>query len=435
MELLRKTTFCLAIILLCACNSWGASAIVKIREPQLIPATPALSLADCINLALKNQPSIRTAQAQAYGQAGAVLQSQAGLLPGISASASTEVAGDQPGGPVQITFSGNQLIYDFGGTAAKVAGARHTESSDILNESAVAANVVLSVKQAYYTFLEDTHLVDVYKENLADQQAHVAETQAQEAAGTAPHTNVLTAQAAASSAQFDLVTAQNTANIARINLNSAMGVDIRSPIQIAETSEPETPVPTQDDAVNLALTRRPEIRRDVQQVLAARAGVKASSVGDLPTVSGSADYSPNSRTNAFGQSQSSTQTQVLLNLQWSPIDFGATRGAIQQARAQVLTAEETLYSDKETVATQTAQALLNVTAGEAQLASANAEVASAQQNLDAAVGSYQAGIGIFLSVIDAQAALLKAEVDEYTARYGLSIARAQLQQATGEVTP
>jgi outer membrane protein TolC len=119
-------------------------------------------------------------------------------------------------------------------------------------------------------------------------------------------------------------------------------------------------------------------------------------------------------------------------MRWQFLDF---TGDEEQAEGQVTVSKENLYADRQTVTLEVMQSLLDVTSAEAQIVFAAAEVASAEANLAAAVGSYQAGVGTFLDVIDAQAALLKARVDEYTARYGLSIARASLQHATGASVP
>ena len=407
---------------------------MTVRQPEFIPADRVLTLTDCINLALKNQSSIQLALAQIETQSGAVTQARAGAWPTASASASQQIAGGNgAGGNTQITFSGTQLIYDFGRTPAVIKQTEQQRASDVQNLYGTAADVVLNVKQAYYTLLQDQHLVDVFAGSLKQQQAHVDEAKAREEAGVAAHTVVLTAQAAAASAQFDLVTAQNNANQARVNLNTAMGVNLRSPIRITESTEPEAPVPEEELAVQLALTNRPEYQRDTDQILAAQSGVKVASTGNLPAVTTSASYTPNlGRTSTFGQQQA---WALQLSLQWTFLDFGATRGAVQQARGQVDTARENLYTDAQTITGQVVQARLNIISAEAQLASAQAEVAAAQANLDAAVGSYTAGVGIFLSVIDAQAALLKAQVDEYSARYGLSIARATFEHAVGTVRP
>ncbi|HEY3377882.1 MAG TPA: TolC family protein [Armatimonadota bacterium] len=417
-----------AIGLLLCCGTVGAETAGAVRQPVFIPAERVLTLADCLALARQNQPTIRQAQAQIMAESGAVTQARAGLLPGLSASSSTQVAGGGGNGHTQYVFSGSQLVYNFGRTPELVRQAKELRAAGVQNLTGASADVVLNVKQAYYTLLQDQHLVDVFTKNLAQQQAHVAQTEAQEAAGVAPHTAVLTAQVAAASAQVDLITAQNTANLARVNLNTAMGVDIRSPLHIAEATEPDIPVLTEEQAVKLALAQRPEVRRDTAQLLAAEANHKAARTGNLPALVASANYTPNPGATAVGQQRS---WALLLGVQWNFFDAGATSGAVETARAQVTVAEETLYTDKQTITSEVVQARLTIIAALAQLASAQVEVTSAQANLDAAVGSYTAGIGIFLNVIDAQAALLKAQVDVFSARYGLSIARAQFEHAVG----
>jgi len=421
----------LVAVLLCG-YAFCAEPPVLVRQAVYFPPGRVLTLAECINLALANQASIRLAQAQIQAQTGVVRQAQSTLLPTASMTTSTQLAGSSGRGGTQIVFSGNQLVYDFGHTRQLLTQAQQQRAADLQNLTGTDADVVLAVKQAYYTLLEDIHLVDVFTQDLTQQQAHVAETEAQEAVGVIPHTNVLTAQAAAASARFNLITAQNTASLARAALNAAMGIDQRSQIAVAEATETPFPVPSEDQAVALAYQRRPEIRRDTDLVRAAQAAVKAAETGNLPALVTSANYSPNPGTTGFGQTSS---WALLLNLQWNFLNFGATSGAIQQAKVQVTTAEENLFADRQTIANDVVQARLNTLASEAQLVSATAEVASAQANLEAAVGSYQAGVGIFLAVIDAQAALLKAQVDEYTARYGLSIARAALLHATGGGVP
>lgn len=403
-----------------------------VRQPEFIPASRMLTLAECVQLALANQASIRLAQAQTQAQSGAVTQARAALLPSPSATASTQLAGGTGNGHTQYTLSANQLVYNFGRSQNLLAQAKQLHAGGQYHLAATTADVVFNVKQAYYTLLQDTHLVDVLQQNLAQQKAHVTETQAQEAAGVAPHTNVLTAQAAAASAQFDLITAQNTVVLDRVNLALALGVDVRSPLQITDTEEPALPVPDETAAIELARARRPELRRDIAQTLAAQAGARAAATGNLPAISASANYSPNPGASSVGQRQ---HWAVLLNLQWTFLDFGATSGAVQTARAQIITAQETLYTDTQTISSDVVQARQNIVAAEAQQASAEAEVTSAQANQQAALGSYQAGIGIFLNVIDAQAALLKAQVDVYTARYRLSIARAALEHALGGTVP
>jgi outer membrane protein TolC len=296
------------------------------------------------------------------------------------------------------------------------------------------SDTVLSVKQAYYNVLQTTHLVDVFSENLKAQTGHVAQAQARKDVGVAPQADVLKAKAAEASARVDLVTAQKNANLALVALCTAIGVDPQSAIKISESSEPVPANLDQGELVKLALARRPELIAGKEQVLAAQAALKLQRTGNLPAITTTINDSQQIGARSSGSTVTGGRDNTwewMLNLQWSPYDSGFTAGGVRIAKAQLVSAQEALYGVRQTVTQDVVNALLSVNAADEQLTSAIAEVASAKENRDVATGRYDAGVGILLDVFDAQALLLKAEVDEYTARYGLSSARAALQHAIG----
>lgn len=403
---------------------------VAIRQAELLPAGCLLTLTESINLALKNQPSIRQAMAQVRIQTGLEREAKSRLLPDTSVTGTKSLAQANRIPSSSVSLSGNQLIFDFGRTSAQLTQAQRDLAASRSGLTASTANVVFSVKQAYYTLLRTNRLVQVFEQNLRDQCEHVAEAQARLTAGVAPRSDVLKAQAAAASASVDLVTARNNAAQARVALDDAMGVDVRSAILVQETTEPEQPVAGLDQAVTLAVQDRPEMRQSQEQVAALQAALKAAKTGNLPSISTSVNDSQD-----FGaRNGPSNSWEWFLNLQWTPFDSGFTRGAVIASEGQLLNAQESLYTVRQTVSRDAVTGWLDLVAAREALTAAIAEVASARENLAAATGRYEAGIGILLEILDAQAALLKAEVDEAVAQYGLSIARAELEHATGAST-
>ncbi len=398
----------------------------KVRQPELMPESKVLSIDDCMRIALDNQPSVREAVAQLQVSAGAVSVSGSNLRPSVIVNASEAILGSQGVSGLTNNGSVSQLIYDFGRTRSQLTSAEQTELSNLYSLQAVSSNAIFSVRQAYYTLLEDNRLVEVYKENLKDQNDHVDQAQARLTAGVGPLADVLTAQASAASASVDLITAQNTAAQAVVTLNSAMGVDLRSQTKIKELAEPEVPTPSLDDVVMQAIRNRPEMAQSVEAVNAALWTLKATQKIDYPVFSGVA----NGEKALLGGSLANSW-ELALNLAWTPFDFGQVSGQITEAQGQLLLSEETLYGTRQTVSQDAASARLNLIAAKASLAASDAEVASAKENLDVAVGRFEAGVGIFLNITDAQALMLKAGVDQATAKYGLSIALAQLQHAVG----
>jgi len=417
----------IAITLLFACVAVWAGAAAPVRHPEMAPVGRNLTLADCISLALRNQPSVRQASAQVDSQSGLVGQARSKLLPQTSVTSSTDIGGSGQNTGTSLTVGGSQVIYDFGRSRSGLTRAERQLAADIAALSGTKADVILNVKQSYYGLLRTTHLVQVFEENLKAQGEHVSLAQERLNAGLGPKADVLKAASAVASARVDLVGARNNADQSRVDLNSAMGVDVRSAAQIEESAEPETSVPDVDHAVDLAIKNRPEMLQAEQQVAAAEAALKSAQTGNLPALSTSL-----SDLQDFGARRvTSNSWEWLLRLQWQPWDSGFTRGAVTQARAQLGSAQESLYEVRQSVSRDVVAARLNLLAAQEALSAAIVEVASAKEDLDSATGRYQAGVGIFLEVLDAQAALLKAKVDELAARYGLSIARAGLEYAIG----
>ena len=408
--------------------AWAQTPAV--RTPETVPADRMLDLDECIGLALRNEPSIRQAEAQVDGRTGQVQQARSKLMPNASVSSSTGLDGAS-GGSTGVTYGGSQLIYDFGKSQAGLSQAKRQRAASVEDMSGTRADVILNVKQSYYTKLRANKLVAVYTENLKAQEARLAQARARKEAGVAAQADVLQAEAALASARVDLVTARNDAEQARVDLNSAMGIEITSPTRIADGSEPESPVPGEEEAVKLALERRPEVKSLALGVSAAESGVKSARTGNMPSIATSYSNRSTMGGGVFGTPDSWAWN---VGVTWGFYDSGSTAGAVRQAREQVTTARESLFGARQQVAREVVQARLNLISASEQLAASQVEVVSARENLAAATGKYEAQVGILLEVLDAQAALVKAQTNELSARYGLSIARAALERATGATT-
>lgn len=396
-------------------------SLISYAEP---PSTDkALSLGDCIGIALENQPSVRDAKAQVEIQKGALQQARSALLPDASISGSQTLANSSDTTGSSLRIGADQLIYDFGRTSAQVSQAIESYDASVLSLEAAQSDTVLNVKTAYYTLLQKGRLVEVYEKYYNSQLEHVDEAQARYDAGVAPRSDMLKASAAAASARVDLVNARNSYEQARVDLNIAMGIDVRKSTQITETTEPASEIPTEDQAIGLALENRPEMKKSQAQVRAAEYSLKSANTGNLPSISASGSKSM--------YSDDDSTWQVGLSMSWRPFDLGDTRGAIKQAEGRLASARDSHFVTSQTVSRDAIIALFNLQASGELLSASMEEVSSAKEDLDAAAGRYQAGIGILLEVLDAQAALLKAEVDEASARYGLSISRAEMDHAIG----
>jgi outer membrane protein TolC len=121
-----------------------------------------------------------------------------------------------------------------------------------------------------------------------------------------------------------------------------------------------------------------------------------------------------------------------ISLQWPLFDGGLTRGRVEEARANLRSAQAQQRNTNQTVSSEVVQAYLNVRSAEEKVIAAEAEATNAEESLRLASGRYQAGVGIYIEVTDAQTALVTAQTNRVNALYGLSLARAELARALGQ---
>jgi len=395
-----------------------------------------LSLQQAIRIALERQPQVGIAQAQVQAAAGRTRQVRSNLGPSVgvsaqAASSGARLSGAAGGTATTNTYStaiaGQQLIYDFGRTRDQVAQARSLEHATQAGARQTRQDVINQTKQAYYALLQDQRLVAVQQRNLDNQQAHLRLAEARLAEGTVPPADVYRAQTAVAEATSSLAAAQEAAEAARVNLNIALGVDVRTPTRVEETEEP---APTLDlpALVEVALANRPEVRQARFQVTAAEQALSVANKEKLPSVVAQADYGL--RSSSFPPRDSNWSYG--LSLQFPLIDSGFARGLQEQAKADLKAAQISLRQVEQVVGSEVASAYLQLQTAQQQLEANTVGVASAEENLRVATGRYEEGLGIYLDVIDAQAALLTAETNRVNALYGVSAARAALKRALGQ---
>jgi len=413
--------------------------------PPDIPSGP-ITADQAVQIALKHQPNVAAAVAGVAAAQGRTEQARSALRPTLGTSAGythTKVLASTGGGGgftggggrsagsisgFQASADVRQLIYDAGHTRSLVNQAASQQQGAARNLDRVRADLVLQVKQAFYTYMQDQRLVAVNEANVRAQQDHLALARARLDAGVGLPSDVVRAETAVADAILNLTLARNAASNSRVQLAQLMGLDGRTPIQTADSSEP-LPAEEEDVAalVNLALQHRPEVLQAQAAVQASEYALKAARTTNTPAVAASvgvatsgASFPPGNQLLSIGASVS-----------WDPFDGGFTAGRVKEAQANLEAAQAQLTSAQQAVISDVSQAYLNLKGAEQRVATAQAEVANAQESVRLAEGRYRGGVGIFLDVVDAQAALLTANTNAVNAQAALNVARAALAHAIG----
>ncbi len=427
-------------------------------EPLTGGPTAPLSADEAARIALRRQPDILTARAGIDAAAGRMEQARSGLQPTLSVTADyTYTAGKASGGSGSFnngggtggtggtginSFGGSsnsnslfgsvnvrQLLFDFERTRNLVRQTQALERAATANLTRVQSDLVLQVKQAFYTYVQDTRLVTVNEANARNQQAQLALAQARLNSGLGLPSDVVRAQTGVAEAIQNLDVAHNNASIARVNLNRLMGIDARTPIQVTEGGEPPVTIDDVNALIQAALRRRPEVVQAQANLQAAQFGVSVAKTTNAPVISANlgaftrgVDFPPRNDSVFIGA-----------GVTWNPFDGGLAAGRVREARASVDVARADLDRQRQNVTSDIAQAFLNLRSAEQRVTTATAEAANAEESVRLAQGRYRAGIGTFLEVTDAQTTLLTANTNLVNARSAVDQARAALSRAIGAV--
>ena len=326
-------------------------------------------------------------------------------------------------------------VYTGGRTDALERAARieATASSD---EIGVArADLTLEITRAYWTLVTTTEALRVVQEAVGRIDAHLRDVRNQLAAGLIPPSDVLTVEAQQSRQRMLTIQARVGRDGAEAELARLVGAAPGTPIELASPIDVAPPVAASADAlVETARRQRPERAALQNRVAAARARGLAAAAGRKPTVAlgGGVDYArPNPR--IFPREAAwMSSWDAGVNVNWPLFDGGRTRSEAAAAAAAVRVVEERLADIDASLAVELGQRLAEVASSRAAVDAAGDAVRSATEARRVLGERFAAGVATSTDVLDAQVALLQAELDRTQAIAGVHLADARLARALGQ---
>lgn len=433
-------------------------ATAETPSPAPEPAGRVLGLAELERIALAQQPQMLAANAQTrIAEAGAEI-ARSPLLPQVTGIAQyTRETGNyapRPGAVPAVTMvngmtvtatpstsltqsydywnfglTGTQLIYDFGQTFDKYRAARETEDAQGATEAATRFVVLSSVRAAYFAARSNKDLIDVARENFADQGKHLTQVQGFVQVGTQPPIALAQQKSALATAQVQLVTAQNNYEISKAQLNQAAGIRGGTDYDLGD--EVVAPVPGEDEPLasllSEALKARPEMASFAKQREAEEDSLSAARGSYGPAFSAAAGLT------AAGTALSGLvpNWNAGLILSWPIFQGGLTVGEVHQAQAMLSNVAAQAESELLQIQVQVDTARLAVRGAKASLGAAEDALTNAREQLRLAEQRYSTGVGSIIELNDAQVARTSSAAQLVQARYAVASARAQLLAALG----
>ena len=422
----------------------AAEKKVEIPEEYTRPGT-TLSLAQLVDVALRNNPVTREAWHFARAAAAEVGIKRAEFFPIVELDGSiTRQKSAAVGGRftfLQTTYgpaaSLNWLLFDFGGRTADVAEAQAALYAADWGHNAAIQDVVLQVAQSYYAYLNSKALVVARQSNLEEAKSNLEAAEERHRAGVATIADVLQARTVASQAQLNLQDAEGSVQVIRGALATAVGIPATIPVDVGELPE-DLPLDrvkkSVEELIDRAMAERPDLAARRFEAEAAQRHIQSVLADGLPKLLASGSLNRTYYYNSTGSPFSDNYTgSILLRI---PVFTGldtvySTRQAREEAELTKATAERTA----DLVALDVWTSYYAVRTAAQRVVTSRDLLASAQQSAEVAQGRYKEGVGSILDLLTAQALLADARAQEVQARSLWFLAMAQLAHATGALLP
>jgi outer membrane protein TolC len=259
----------------------------------------SLTLAEIVDVGLRNNPVTRLAWANAQTAAAVYGSERGAWLPTIDAGVNASrlkttasqgrTAVEQSVLTPSVTL--NYLLFDFGGRSGRVAGARQRLLAASFGHNAAIQDAVLDIQVSYFRYLANRNLLDAQRTTLEEAQTNLTAAEERRRVGLATIADVLQARTAASQARLELETTEGNVQTTRGALALALGLPANLPFDV-DSSAAAAPVAGLADSVNAiiatALQGRPDLAAIQADVEAARAGIGEARAGLLPSLGFSA---------------------------------------------------------------------------------------------------------------------------------------------------
>lgn len=417
---------------------------LPVLPSEVVEKGGILTLAQAIDLTLRNSPVTRDAWFRARAAAAEVGVKNGAWFPSLELDASLtreKEAFSATSTVLQTTYGPsltlNWLLLDAGGRKADIDEARAALfSSDWLHDATIQ-NVILDTAVAYYGYLYGKALVTAQEANVKAARESLTAAEERHRAGVATIADVLLARTAESQAELDLTSAQGLVRTIRGALATQLGVPANIPIEVGELPEIENldrVTQSVDSLIETASKQRPDLAAKRFDVQKAEAHVRSVRSAGLPTLTATGSLGRSyydTRTGASGVNVYSAA--VLFSF---PVFSGFSnvydiKKAQEEAKAAQAQADD--YTNQVVLQVWTSYSALQTSTQ--RVKTTRDLLASAQQSQEVSSGRYKAGVGGILDLLAAQGAFANARAQEVQARTEWYLALARLARDVGALGP
>ena len=423
--------------------------------PAVARGQESLTLRECVDLALMNNPVVQQSQRQLIRSELQTQRAASSLLPSVSISGSfsryTSVSPQRLLNPatnqiVEGSATANTSMSYYSGLS--VSQPLFNRSITSLYSQAVASEeiarsgadlqrqqTILQVHQAYYALLRAERNLEVARTDLEYNRELLHQVTTLHSLGKRARVDVLRQESAIAQSEQRLIAAGNNMAKGRADLNYLMGRSPTGGLEIVDDLGYEPQQVQIEAALETALRDHPTLRQALLGITVAETGLQSARAGRFPSMNLSGNYSwrgdsYSNFTDAFSKDYTWSvgvglyvpifdRLQTKLNIQQAQVDL---EGARLDREAAELRVERDVHA-----------AVLDLREADQMRQTARRAVELSREALRLSDERYRLGAGSLLEVNASQFDLVNAQYQEVQALFTLKVATAGLKFAMGRL--
>jgi outer membrane protein TolC len=431
------------------------------RAFSQVPASSAITVQDAVTIALEQNPLRKAAIADTKAASADIRAARSFLMPHLSFSETATRGNDPvyvfgnnlrqqrftaadfalnklntplPFGNFSTRFGGGWNLFDSFASWHGVNRAKQLNEAAGYQLNRTDQEIVFRVVSAYYQILLAGKQLEVAEQAAKTAQAIMDRGQVRFDSGLVVESDLLTAKVRMAERQQDVIRARNNLEMARAQLNTAMGVPVESSFQLAEAlAERTLPVPVLADLEKQALTNRPDLKRIASEEAAQRQSVSTAKSSFGPRVNAFAGWETDNPTFLAGGGGNNWLGGI--EVQFDIFQGGAKRAELSRQRALEEKAVALKQAASDGVRLEVRRAYYEVDANRQQVEVARAAIAQAQESLRINQDRYDSGLTTITDLLSAEEAARRSQTDYWEAVYRFHTSYASLELANGTLNP
>jgi outer membrane protein TolC len=424
---------------------------------QAPPEPSPLSLSQAASIALEKNPLRKAAQADTKAASAGVREAQSFLMPRLTFSELATRGNDpiyvfgtklrqqrfttsdfdlnqlnspRPFGNFTTRFGGTWNLFDSFASWHGVSRARAMTTAAEHQLERTDQEILFRVVQAYYGVLLAAKQLEVSDQAEKTAKSIMERSQARYDSGVVVESDLLSAKVRLASREQELIRARNNLELARAQLNTAMGVRADALYQPADPlAEPTLAVPSLGEMEQKALMSRPDLKRIESEQSAQQLSVAIAKSSFGPRLNAFAGWEMDNPTLLAGGGGNNWLGGV--ELQFDIFQGGAKRAVLsrEHAIAEKMAALKQAASDA--VRLEVRQAYYDLDSNRQQVGVARTAIAQAQESLRINQDRYEGGLLTITDLLGAEEAARRSQTDYWQAVYQFHISSANLELASG----